>query len=89
MEELIEKLSNMNSAEMQEFCALDENQDEPAALQLEAYLLAMMGERLQSETFCDEDAETPTERLLRLSVEAMDIPTTVGLILTLDDEDSE
>ena len=89
MEELIEKLSRMNSAEMQQFCELDENADEPAAFKLESCLLGIIGSRLDSETFGDEDEETVAENLLRQCVEAMDIPTTLGLILTLQEEDSE
>ncbi len=89
MDELIEKLSHMNSAEMQRFCELDENEEEPAAFKLESCLLEIIGQRLQSETFGDEDEETVAENLLRQCVEAMDIPTTLGMILTLTDEDGE
>ena len=89
MEELIEQISNMNSAELQRFCELDENKAEPDALKLEAYLMEIIGQRLESETFGDEDEETVAENLLRQCVEAMDIPTTAGLISTLISEDSE
>lgn len=89
MEELIEKLSHLNSVEMQQFCELDENKDEPDVLKLEAYLMEVMSRRLDSETFGDEDEESVAENLLRQCVEAMDIPTTVGLILTLQGEVSK
>ena len=89
MDELIEKISNMNSAELQQFCELDENKDEPDALKLEAYLMELIGQRLESETFGDEDEETVAENLLRQCVEAMGISTTVEMILTLQNEDGE
>ena len=89
MEELLERISNMNSAELQQFCELDENKDDSDALKLEAYLMEIVGQRLQSETFGDEDEETVAENLLRQCVEAMDIPTTAGMILTLIEEDRE
>lgn len=89
MDELIERISQMNSTELQQFCELDENKDESDALALEAYLLEVIYRRLDSETFGVEDEETSTEKILRLCVEAMDIPTTVEMILTLRDEDSE
>ncbi len=89
MVELIERISRMNSAELQRFCERDENKDEPDALALENHLLEIMAERLDSQTFGDEDEETPAENLLRRCVETMDIVATVEMILTLRDEDGE
>lgn len=86
MNELIEKISNLNSAELQRFCDIDADKDEPDALRLEAHLLELIYRRLDSETFGVEDEESEAERLLRLCVETMDIPTTVEMILTLSDE---
>ncbi len=89
MDELIEKISQMNSAELQRFCELDENKDEPDALALEAYSIEVIYRKLDSKTFGVENEGTPTEKILLQCVEAMDIATTVEMILTLRDEDSE